>query len=380
MAEKTRLQEKLDLFKAGIKFEKTDHVPNISNFYTWKFLNKPETLSQILSDPELIEKYVFEFHEKNQFDAYIDLGTRNLMGVMNALGEDCFYKVDDASGEINFREKVLMNADEYDDYISNKSKLIWKMFKRKFPELTKGRALQAVSESLKFRQFATNIINKFVDTYDTPALFNMFTVPIVPYENIVGYYRGMRDGALDLRKNKEKLKEALDMDFYKETLPRLMQNLDTPNTTFCYDMYTAMLGHSVMSVKQFGEFYWPYLKRIIDECISKNKTLYIYCESTVLRLAEYFQDIPKGHVVLHVEQDDPREVRKAIPNICLAGGMRTTLLGTGTPEECVDYARSLIDDMGTGYLFSQDHMVSYPNDCREDNLTAVNEFIRSYKL
>ncbi len=379
MAVNAQLQEKLDLFKSCVRFEKPARIPNVSSVFTWMFLDSPYPLSKALSDPALIEEVVFAFHERYQFDAYIDLGTRNHMGVLNALGDQCAYKIDDESGAINFQEKILMQDSEYDEYIHNKDAMMWKMFLRKFPGLKKGQAVKALGAFLEFGQFAGKIINKFVATYDTPALFNMFSVPMIPYENFVGYYRGMRDGALDLRKHKSELKEALDRDFEAEVLPKLLNGLNQPNETFCFDAYTAILAHSVMSNRQFGELYWPYLKRIIDEVVARDKTLYIYCESSILRLAEFFQDIPKGHVALHLEQDDNFEVRKKLPNICLSGGMKTQLLGHATPEACADYARKLLDEMGEGYIFSQDRMVSFRTDCTRENLLAVNEVVRNYR-
>lgn len=379
MAVTPQLQEKLDLFKACVKFEKPERAPNVSCDFTWKFLDSEYSLSEAMMSNELIEKVVYDFHERYQFDAYIDFGCRNHMKVLKALGGDCAYKIDDESGAINFQEKVLMNADEYDEYLTNKNALMWKMFQRKFPGLTKGQLLQAMGAFLQTNQFSGQIITNFVQKYDTPALFNMFTVPMMPYENFIGYYRGMREGALDLRKNKRKLKEALDKDFETATLPRIIGGLSQPNEEYAFDCYTAMLGHSVMSNKQFEEFYWPHLKRLIDEVVARDKTLYIFCESSILRLAEYFQDIPKGHVCMHLELDDIFETRKKLPNICLAGGMKTELLGGETPEVCADYAKMLLDEMGEGFIFSQDKMVSFRNDCRRENLLAVNEVVRNYR-
>lgn len=59
--------------------------------------------------------------------------------------------------------------------------------------------------------------------------------------------------------------------------------------------------------------------------------------------------------------------------------MKTELLGKGTPQECVDYAKRLVDEMGSGYIFSQDKMISFKFDCQRENLLAVNDFLRNYK-
>lgn len=379
MAVAEKIQEKLDLFKACIRMEKTERVPNVSNVFTWKILDSEYNFTEALMNNDIMEKIVFEFHERYQFDAYLDLGTRNQAKVMKALGENTGYKIDDATGAVNFTEKTLMSGDEYDRYMQDKANFKYEMFKRKFPGICKGQVVEAIAGMLEFGQFAGEIQDKFVAIYDTPAVFNMYGVPMIPFENFFGYYRGIKEAALDLRKNKAKLKEAMDQDFETEVFPAFQAFLSQPNERYCVDAYTAVLGHSVMNNRQFGEMYWPYLKRIIDEVVARDKTIYIFCESNILRLAEYFQDIPKGHVILHPELDDIFELRRKLPNICIAGGMKTELLGSATPEVCADYARKLLDEMGEGYIFSQDKMISFKYDCRRENLLAVNDVVRNFR-
>jgi hypothetical protein len=72
-------------------------------------------------------------------------------------------------------------------------------------------------------------------------------------------------------------------------------------------------------------------------------------------------------------------MRKKLPNICFVGGMSTDLLGNGTEQQCVDYAKKLIDELGDGYVFSANKMISFKNDCKRENLLAVTEFVLNYK-
>jgi hypothetical protein len=99
----------------------------------------------------------------------------------------------------------------------------------------------------------------------------------------------------------------------------------------------------------------------------------------MLRFAEFFQDIPKGRILYQLEQDDIFEVRKRLPNLAIVGGMPTELLGRGTKQECVDYAKKLIDTLGDGFVLSQNKMMSFRKDAVRENVLAVNEFVRSYR-
>lgn len=73
------------------------------------------------------------------------------------------------------------------------------------------------------------------------------------------------------------------------------------------------------------------------------------------------------------------ELRKALPNACIVGGMSAMMLGRGTPEQCVDAAKRVIDQMGDGFMLGQDKMMSFRNDCKRENLLAVSEYIQNFR-
>jgi hypothetical protein len=78
--------------------------------------------------------------------------------------------------------------------------------------------------------------------------------------------------------------------------------------------------------------------------------------------------------------DNPFEMKKALGDkVCITGGMPCHLLHSGTVKENIAYAKRLIDELSPGYIFSTDKMVSYPIDCKAENLKAVNDFVRDYR-
>lgn len=380
MAENRLLQENVALFKACTRMEKTDRIPNLSNFFTWKFLDCDYPLDQVLTDYDLMEKVLHEFQDRYQFDGYADLGSRNQYKVMQTLGSDVAYDIDLETGAVNYKEKTVMLGDEYDEYINAKPQLMWKMFRRKFPNLTKGQFVQAIGAMMEFSQRTGKIKQDFVAKYGTPMTMpEQKYMVMFPVEHFFNYYRGVRDLSLDMRKHKAKLKEAINKEFEEVVYPAFKKSLEEENTAGIADYYIPLLAHSFMSVKQFEDFFWPQMKRVIDDIVAADKTVYIFTESTMMRFSEFFEDIPKGHVIIHPELDDVVELRKRLPNICIAGGMKAHLLGNATTQECADYAKYLLDTMGEGYIFSQDKMMSFRNDCTRENLLAVNEVVRNYR-
>jgi hypothetical protein len=378
MDAKAVLKERTELFNNVFQFKKNKRVPLGSNFWTWKILDAGYKLSEALYDYNIMEKINDDFHQRYQFDAYMDLGTRNPMGVANALGAG-FHKIDPTDEALVVDDHHLMEREEYPELTGNSLKFYWTKAFQRFckPGITMGEIENAVKEHLAYTEYSGKITGKYINQYGA-MMFRMTNI-IFPFERLYNAIRGIREAALDIRKCKAQMKEFMDAMFTTDSEPALNRAMEADYTGFAAPLGVSFLGHSLLSVDQFEELYWPYVKKVLDTAALCKKPVYCFCESTMLRFAEFFQDVPKGVLLIHLEQDDIFEVRKKLPNIALAGGMPTDLLGHGTKEACVDYAKKLIDTLGDGFVLSQNKMMSYRNDAKRENLLAVNEFARTYQ-
>jgi hypothetical protein len=378
MDAKAALQERMELFENVFQFKRNKRIPLGANIGTWKVLDAGHKLSEAIFDFSLMEKIVEEFHQKYQFDVYEDVGATNPMGVTRALGAG-FFKIAPTDDAIVVDDHHLIERDEYSDLADNSMGFHWtKIFQRYCkPGITIGELGNAVKEFCVFGEYAGKISDKYINQYGA-MLFDMNFV-MLPFEELFHKYRGIKNTALDIRKCKGQMKETLDAMFAANYEPAFTRALKMDYTGHVAPVSFSMMGHSILSVDQFGELYWPYVKKTLDIAVKEQKPVFCYCESTLLRFAEFFQDIPKGTLLIHIEQDDIFELRKKLPNIALAGGMPLDLLGHGTQKECVDYAKNLIDTLGDGFVLSQDKYLCYRGDATRENLLSVNEFVRTYQ-
>ncbi|MBQ7737831.1 MAG: hypothetical protein IJT62_08370 [Oscillospiraceae bacterium] len=379
MEDRSLFLERKTIINNAFACRKNTRVPIFSNFWTWKMLDSEYSLRETLENYDILFRVVCDFQERYQFDSLFDLGTRNPVRVTKALGDNEFHKIDDATESIYVLDHEIMSEDDYDLFIKDKTEFYWtKAFARYCPDLTIGQLDNAIREYRDFQKFSAGIAKKFVEDYQcVPAPINYLKQP---FEYFFTSLRGMKGCALDLRRKKDKVIEACRHIYETMTLPLLKRVIQQDNSGFMCDMYTAFLGHSILNTKQFGDIYWPVLKGCMDMFEQNGKQLLIQSESTLLRFADFFKDVPVGLLAIEIEQDDIFEMRKALPQICFLGGMPTYLLGRGTPEQCVDYTKKLIDGMGNGFILSQDKMISYRKDCKRENLLASNNFAREYKL
>lgn len=379
MENKQLYNERRELFNNAFELKPNKRTPIFSNFWTGKLLDQTEhSLKEVLSDYDLLEKTICDFQDTYNFDSHFDLGTRNPIRVVKALGVEGFHRISD-DDFVNVVDHHIMEGDEYKEYVENPNKFFYsKVFQRYCPDLTIGQLQEASREYADFMAFTAKITKKFAEEYECVPVSPLYIKE--PLEYFINSLRGIKELSIDIRRNQEELLAALDAIYETIMLPGMDRVIATDTSQYLGDAYTSFMAWSILNEKQFAKFYWPYFIKCFDKMIGAGKKLFFMSESTLLRFEKFFQDIPAGHLMIQLEQDDIFEVRKKLPQLALAGGMSPELLGHGTKEECVDYAKKLIDELGPGFVLSQTKMMSYRADCKGENLKAVNDFARTYTL
>lgn len=374
-------QERIKLFKDTTRMVKTKRVPILSNFWSYKISDAGYTLSEGLFDFEILTETVCNFHEKYNFDCYYETNWRNPVSIARALGR-VNYIINDETNSISFIDESAMKFEDYEELIENPEKYLWEKFiDQKYPGANIKNVISALGEFGKYLQFRTVTTERLKNEYQVPGLSvdDIFA----PIENLGSGMRGLKNLSIDIRRNPEKVADALEsLEGYYNNL-NVLEATATVGTSseHAFDIHVPLISHTLMGKKAFERFYWPFLKKLFEFADKFDKTISLFVEGDNTRLYEYFQEIPEGRVAMYLEQDDIFEAKKQLGNhVCLVGGFSTALLATSTPEKCVDYAKKLIDELGRdgGYIFAADKMISFKRDCRPENLLAVNDFVRNY--
>lgn len=367
-----------------------ERVPHVSFFVTWKILDAGYKLSEAMNDYSIMHKVVCEHQEKYGFDAVFEYGVRNAIRIPNAMGGTT-YRINDEAGTVTYTDKAICEADELDELIADPMKFFWeKGMARKYPKWANGTVevsdvQRAIDEQMAFMQYYMGVLKAMNEEYAMPA----FTAPNgVCYPGIDFLFnsiRGIRGLSVDMRKTPDKVDAAiksLNKMFYDPGLVQLKAAPAGPDMNYCYDYDITLLSHTILNQKQFERYLWPDLKAVLDTLAEKGKTVRLFMEGSSRRFWEYFKDYPKGIITIHPEQDDVFELRKELPNCAILGGMPVSLLGNGTKKECVDYTKRLCDELGKdgGFILCQDKMVSFRNDANPENVKAVCDFVREYRL
>lgn len=198
-----------------------------------------------------------------------------------------------------------------------------------------------------------------------------------PYDYFADFLRGSKGIMLDLRRNPDKLLEAMD-----RIIPLLISNaieaakVNGGNIVFI-PLHWGLDGF--MSPEQFKTFYWPQLRRVMMGLIEAGLVPMPFWEGNCTSRLEIIADIPPGTCIYQFERTDMFRAKEILNGIvCLRGNVPPSMLIGGTPDDVRDYCRKLIDVVGKGGGFILEGATSVPNEARADNVFAMYNTAKTY--
>lgn len=383
MTTEEKLGYRLKLFDDVLHQRKVDRVPHIFNSGFWPVHDYGVTLTQAGNDLELMMKIGRAFLEKYKFDTMLPFGVLfcNPRQMLDGVGKG--YNIwNDEIGMVSLEDLDLMQPEDYDLFNADLMRWMWEVaLPKKFPNwknLTIGDFMKGAGlYGAFYGDYLVKMMTAMPMEYGVPNIFSL--LGMFGIENLCLFFRGMKGISVDMRRQPEKFEKACQVADETGALAEQMLTAGAPKGS-AFGFYALMLAHNFLNAKQFERFYWPQLKKMLDAAQKAGSSVYMFAEGEILRFADYLKDYPKGVIAIHLEKDDIFEVRKALPNVTVVGGMTTEMLGYETPEKCVSYAKFLCDELGRngGFCLSQNKMMSYKNDARPENLKAVCDFIADY--
>ena len=380
---------RVQLFRDAANFKKTERIPHFANVVTWKVFDAGYTLDQAMTNFDIMEKTVLHFLDKYPVDAVLDVGIRNQFNITEAFGEGGYYYYTEEV--VGVHDHAHCTVDTLMEYLDDPTRYAWevilpKKYGEDWEKKTTAIWKKTFSEYMSYIKYILHM-SSVTGKYGLPSLSPnnpMMGAIVFGIEELMSNLLGIQQLSVAMRRSPDKIEEFINRWDEERIKPAIekVKNGKGPNYKYCFDSSILMLAHTVMNKKQFERFYWPHLKELLDAYAEKGMNIRIFAEGSILRFAEYFKDYPKGVLTFHLEQDDPFEFRKQLPNVCIMGGMTTDLLTGGTPEECVAYAKRLCDELGQegGFIFSENKMLSYRNDAKSENMKAVCDFVNNYRL
>ena len=195
-----------------------------------------------------------------------------------------------------------------------------------------------------------------------------------PFDYLGDFFRGTRGIMLDMYRHPDEMLKAID----KVTPSLIDQAISAAKVAGANRVFIPLHkgADSFMSREQFKTFYWPSLRKmmlaVIDAGFTPNPLFEADCTSRL----DVIRDIPKAKAVYWFERTDLRRAKEVLGDVvCIEGGVPSSLMIGGTPEQVKERARRLIKEVGRGGGFIMNGDVGIPDEAREENVKALVEAV-----
>jgi hypothetical protein len=225
-------------------------------------------------------------------------------------------------------------------------------------------------------QLAGMEINNYIRAQGYPSLWGGGLMAGAPFDHFADALRGTRGIAMDMHRQPEKLHQAMER-FLQWTITSNIKDFPMSASPICM-MPLHKGDDTFMSDKQFAEFYWPYLRRLLLAMINEGLVPMPFAEGKYNHRLKQIADTPPSGVVWWFDQTDMKEAKRVLGGICcIAGNVPTSVMMTGTVKQVKEYCRKLIEDCapGGGFILAGG---AHIDKGRIENLKAMMEAAREY--
>lgn len=307
-----------------------------------------------------------------------------------------------------FVEGEYMKADEYQMFLHDRTDfIIRKYFPRVYGTLEPLEKMPSFGDSLgmlPMNLFATDEFAKMFETLVAASRESMewraqsagFAKEVAdlgfpsygmyggnaPFDVLSDRFRGMRGTMLDMYRNPDELLEACEILLPLQSRMFPMMKEMAKNSPSEHDPIVFIALHrgadGFMSIPQFERFYWPTLKKHVDNVVAAGLVPCIFFEGDYTSKLEYLLELPKAKILAQFDSTDIKRAKDVLKgHMCIMGNVPSSLLQTGNPEDVKAYCKDLIDYVGKDGGFIM-HPRSAIDEVKPENLKMMFDFTKEY--
>lgn len=238
-------------------------------------------------------------------------------------------------------------------------------------------ALEALRQAGKYQKERAGQLGAVVNTaIDAGCPLLAQGTMCVPFDAYADSMRGIVRAVEDTMEYPEELEAILNI-ITELNVPRILDMYQVRGVKRVFIPLHCGVDE-FMSPASYERFYWPGLKRSIDEIIKRGMEPWIFCEGNYSSRLEIISQIPKGKVTYCFEKVDIKRVKETVGKVaCICGTFPTYLLNYGTREEIERATQEQIDILapGGGFIMNSSLII---DDAKHENMHIWREATEKY--
>lgn len=413
MTPNEKYNEKMKRLDDALAMKEPDRVPIIPVVETFCTAISGHTMAEVMYDAKIAQKSVKKYLE--DYDPDCNYGYAAFFGGLGPALDKSGTKFLQWAGQKGsictensihqFVEKPYLEDDEYPVMLSDLSGWLMRRFLPRYYDVFKPLANLDFSSMIGtasiagLMQFADPAIGEMftklgeigkmvagiyqeIARFDQemidfgyPLMYNGLTT--VAFDTLSDCLRGTIDTMADLYEQPEYVLQAID-HFYPGTLyGAIAQAEHSPGKMVFIPLHKGLDGF--MGPEQYAKFYWPTLKKLVEDLIAHGLIPYVYTEGKYDSRLAFLKELPAGKCLVHFEDCDMKEAKRLVgDHCCISGGFDAQLLVKGTPESVTEAVKRTLDICapGGGYMF--DLNTTLTDDCKPENVAAMFDVVKTY--
>lgn len=278
--------------------------------------------------------------------------------------------------------ELFLQSSEYDEFCDDPTAFLFnKWFARATSRLSKNGGpvtfdhnVALVSGALAY----ANYMNAFGPAahalkYESGLVSANAGMIKAPLDILADKFRGYVDTAIDsLERPKDVLRacEALMPHIVANALAGADPSKQVPITIWahrgCLPFFTQ---------ETFDTIFWPTLKPIFEEIISRGYQILFYGEGNWEPHYPALCELPVGSIIYHLDKGDPAKAAKAFKGrFAISGGLSYDVLARGSTCNVRDHMKSLFEIMKPDGGYILDATALMMHDVKPENLEAAVEY------
>lgn len=137
-----------------------------------------------------------------------------------------------------------------------------------------------------------------------------------------------------------------------------------------------------LSPKQFEQFYWPTLKKMIISFVKGGIIPFLVWESDVTHLVHFLHELPTNisrRCCLMVDQSDIFEVNRILDgHMAIQGNVPLSTMCVGSPKDVEKYCEKMFAELKPGGGFLNCAALGIPDEAKPENVHALINYTKKY--
>lgn len=279
-------------------------------------------------------------------------------------------------------EEAFLREDEYDEFIDDPTAfLVSKWFSRATSRVVEQGEPASFDHNTALMAGAiayANYMNAFGPAahklkYESALVSANAGMIKAPFDILCDKFRGFVGVSIDTLQQPDKVLKACEA-----LMPHVVANAlagadpakEVPITIWAHRGCVPFI-----SPETFNTIFWPTLKPVFEEIISKGHQILFYGEGNWEAHYDALLELPEGSIIYHLDKGDPALAARTLKErFALSGGLSYDVLARGTPDDVRAHMKELFAVMKPDGGYILDATALMLSDVKEENLRAAVDY------